>query len=123
MWIIKLFYVRTKLNNHILQYSDLKCTYEIKPLKIDCNILHSSNVISLIGGYKISSIKYIFIRNAPHHRVILFFCFREKYIWSLRLAKRKCVNGNKNGNAKIKNNNMNDDTRDNDTNQTVSLNN
>ena len=37
--IITFFDVLTKLNNHILQYYDLKCTYEIEPLKIDCNIL------------------------------------------------------------------------------------
>ena len=35
--------VRTKLNNHIRLYSDLKCTYETEPLKIDCYILQSSN--------------------------------------------------------------------------------
>ena len=38
-------YVYTKLNHHILQFSDLKCTYEIEPLQIECNILQSSNVI------------------------------------------------------------------------------
>ena len=37
--------VRTKLNDHILQRSDLKCTYEIEPFRIDCYILQSSGVI------------------------------------------------------------------------------
>ena len=39
------FDVRIKLNNHILQYSDLKCAYEIKPSQIDFHILHSFNVL------------------------------------------------------------------------------
>ena len=36
--IITFFDVRTKLNNHILQYYDLKFTYEIKPLQIYCTV-------------------------------------------------------------------------------------
>ena len=43
--VITLFDVRTKLNNHIIQFYDLKYTYEIEALKIDCHILKSSNVL------------------------------------------------------------------------------
>ena len=42
--IIALFDVCVKLNNHVLQCSDIKCTYEIKPLQIEFHILQSSNV-------------------------------------------------------------------------------
>ena len=41
---IALFDVHTKLNNHILQCSDLKCTYKIEPSQIDCHIPHYSKV-------------------------------------------------------------------------------
>ena len=44
IFIITFFDVRTKLNNHILQCSDIKYTCEIKPLQNYCQILHSSNV-------------------------------------------------------------------------------
>ena len=40
-----IFDVRTKLNNYILRYYDLKCEYDIKPIQIDCHILQSSNVL------------------------------------------------------------------------------
>ena len=34
-----------KLNNHIRQYYDLKCTYETEPLTIDCYIIQASNIL------------------------------------------------------------------------------
>ena len=43
IFIITFFDVCKKLNNHILQYSGLKCTYDIEPLQIYCYILQSFN--------------------------------------------------------------------------------
>ena len=45
MWIfiITFFDVRIKYNNPILQCSDLKCTYMIRPLQINYKYLHPSN--------------------------------------------------------------------------------
>ena len=43
---MKFFDVCTKLNNQILTYYDLRCTYEIKPLQINYHILQSSKVFS-----------------------------------------------------------------------------
>ena len=45
IYIIILFDVHTKLNNHIIQFSDLKCMYEIEPLQIDGRIIQSSNIL------------------------------------------------------------------------------
>ena len=43
--VITLFYVRTKLNNPIIQYSQLKFTYNIGPLQIYCYNLQSWNIL------------------------------------------------------------------------------
>ena len=43
--VITFFDVHMKLNNRILQCYDLKCTYEIEPLKFDYRILQSSNIL------------------------------------------------------------------------------
>ena len=42
--MITCFDLCRKLNNNIVQCSDLKCTYDIKPLQIGCHILQSFNV-------------------------------------------------------------------------------
>ena len=44
--MITLFDVRKKLNNQILQCSDLKFTYKIEPLQIDSHIINYSNILS-----------------------------------------------------------------------------
>ena len=44
IFIITFFDVSTKLNNHILQCSDLKYMYEIELLQINCDFQQSSNV-------------------------------------------------------------------------------
>ena len=45
IFTMNFFDVRTILNNHILQCSDFKCTYNIEPLQIDDHILQSSNIL------------------------------------------------------------------------------
>ena len=45
IFIIELFDVRVKLNNHNPQYSYLKFTYDIKSLQMDCHTLQSSNAL------------------------------------------------------------------------------
>ena len=37
--------IYTKLNNNILQYYYVECTYNIEPLQINCQILQSSDVL------------------------------------------------------------------------------
>ena len=45
IFIMKFFDVHKKLNNHIIQSSDLKCMYEIEKLQIDFQIQQYSNVL------------------------------------------------------------------------------
>ena len=45
IFIITFFDVRTELNNHILQCFDIKCMYNIEPLKTNYHILQSSKVL------------------------------------------------------------------------------
>ena len=45
IFIITFFDVRNKLNNHIIQCFDTKCTYNIEPLETNCHILQSYSVL------------------------------------------------------------------------------